>query len=441
MSFLWRLPDLKNPFTMKKNLLFLLCSLSVFATAQVTITPNWQLCDSLGTLPLTIGTSNGARGMAFGNLGNGERMFVVSRSADTGNKVQIYNAADGVNVGALDMTGVDGGTFTMNDAGMTDDGKLIMGNLGSPLKIYKWDSETGAPVNIITWATTSGRRYGDKITVTGNYSTGTARIYVLPNSTLTNHKLQYFEMEQVNNVWQFKQTPTEMNTVLSIAGYPAIAIRTDDGFYLKAGGGNITQYSNSGTQIGGASQTTVVRIGTSTVRYITSDIDYDYLAYVSYYGTSTSVSARVAANQVEIIKVPKATGLGDAVLVKAGPSLGKNTNGNGAAGLAVKQLPNNVFELYVLNTNNGIAKYTVTGLLTASAVQSTNNDAIKIYLSKSNLTVNGILPSSIELFNTLGQKVTSVTNSNTLNTNKLKGVYVVQVKAEGKTVKNQKISL
>ncbi len=426
---------------MKKNLLFLFCSLSVFATAQVTITPNWQLCDSLGTLPLTIGTSNGARGMAFGNMGAGERMYVVSRSADTGNKVQIYNAADGVLAGALDMTGVEGGTFIMNDAGMTEDGKLIMGNLGSPLKIYKWDSETGTPVNIINWATTSGRRYGDKITVTGNYSTGTARIYVLPNSTLTNHKLQYFEMEQVNNIWQFKQVPTEMNTALSIAGYPAVAIRPDGGFYLKAGGSNITQYSNSGTQIGGATQTTVVRTGTSTVRYITSDNDYDYLAYISYYGTSTPVSAKVAANQVEIIKVPKTTGLADAVLVKAGPSLGKNTNGNGAAGLAVKQLPNNVFELYVLNTNNGIAKYTVTGLLSASSVYNTKNEAVKLIVTKSSLEVTGDSASSIELFNTLGQKVILVSNSNNLNIKNLKGVYIVRVQADGKTVKTEKISL
>jgi len=426
---------------MKKNLLFLLCSLSVFASAQVTITPNWQLCDSLNTLPLTIGTSNGARGMAFGNMGAGERMYVVSRSADTGNKVQIYNAADGVLAGALDMTGVDGGTFIMNDAGMTEDGKLIMGNLGSPLKVYKWDNETGAPVKIIEWATTSGRRYGDKITVTGNFSTGTAKVYVLPNATLTNHKLQYFEMEQVNNVWQFKQTPTEMNTTLSITGYPAVAIRPDGGFYLKAGGGNITQYSNLGVQIGGATQTTVVRTGTSTVRYIASDTDYDYLAYVSYYGTSTSVSARVAANQVEIIKVPKTTGLADAVLVKAGPSLGKNTNGNGAAGLAVKVLPNNVFELYVLNTNNGIAKYTVTGLLTASSVHNIKNEVVKLIATKGLIEVTGASVSSIELFNTLGQKVVSTTNSNMLNTNSLKGVYIVQVKVGGKKIKTEKISL
>lgn len=405
--------------------LFLVFVLSVFS--QISITTNWELSDSLSTLPLTIGTGNGARGMAFGNLGSGERVFVVSRSSDTGNKVQVYNAADGAYVSALDMTGVTGGTFIMNDAGMTDDGKLLMGNLGNPLKIYKWDSESGVPVKVIEWATTSSRRYGDKITVTGNYNDGTARIYILPNASLTGYKLQYFEMEQVAGIWQFKQTPTEMNTSLSIAGYPGVGLRTDGGFYLKAGGGKLTQYDNSGVAVGVEAPTTIVPVGTSTVRYIKTLGGYDYLAYVRYYGNSTAAAnAKTAANRIDIIKVPVATGLADVQFVASTPSLGKNPNVNGAAGLVVRNMPDNSVEMYVLNTNNGLAKYTVNGLFT-TGVNNNTSDQLQLIRSGNELVISGVELRSFELYNVAGQKIRTVANANRITVDGLKGVYVIKV--------------
>lgn len=419
--------------------LFLIFTLSVFS--QISIVANWELSDSLATLPLTIGNGNGARGMAFGNLGSGERVFVVSRSSDTGNKVQVYNATNGAYVTALDMTGVSGGTFIMNDAGMTGDGKLLMGNLGNPLKIYKWDSETGAPVKVIEWSTTSSRRYGDKITVTGNYNDGTARIYILPNASLTGYKLQYFEMEQVAGIWQFKQIPTEMNTALSIAGYPAVGLRTDGGFYLKTGGGKLTQYDSNGTAVGAEAPTTVVPTGTSTVRYITTLGGFDYLAYIRYYGNSTvAVNAKIAANRIDIVKVPVATGLADVQFVASTASLGKNPNINGAGGLVVRNMPDNTVEMYVLNTNNGLAKYTVNGLFT-TGMKDNPSDQLQLIRSGNELVISGVELRSLELYNIAGQKVNTNGDANRIKVDGLKGVYVIKIYLQDNTQLISKVLL
>lgn len=427
-----------------KKITSIIGAILVTATSfgQVTITPEWELSDSLGTLPAVIGTSDGTRGMAFGDLGSGERVFLVSRSSTEGNKVQVFNATNGTYVSALDMTGVTGGTFIMNDAGVTEDGVLLMANLASStfFKVYKWDSEAAAPVNVINW-NTGTLRYGDKITVTGNYSTGTARIYMLPNKTLTGHKLQYFEMEEVNNAWQFKSEPTELSTSsLSIAGYPAVDLRPDGGFYLKAGGGNITQYDNAGILTGSASSSAVVPSGSSTIRYIKTVDGYDYLAYMRY-STSTTTYAAEAANRVEIIKVPVATGLADAVRVAAAPSLGKNKNGNGASGLIVKNLIDGTVELYALNTNNGVVKYTVTGIQTTTGVNPAENNKLTISRSGNDLILSGATLATVELFNITGQKVAFNNNSNHLSVDNLKGVFILKAVLQDNSRFTSKISL
>ncbi|MFZ4726809.1 MAG: T9SS type A sorting domain-containing protein, partial [Paludibacter sp.] len=78
---------------------------------------------------------------------------------------------------------------------------------------------------------------------------------------------------------------------------------------------------------------------------------------------------------------------------------------------------------------------------TPTALNQINNEAINISVMQNAVTVVGIQVSSIDLFNTLGQKVKSVTNSNELRTDNLKGVYIVQVKAEGRVVKTSKVSI
>ncbi len=63
---------------------------------------------------------------------------------------------------------------------------------------------------------------------------------------------------------------------------------------------------------------------------------------------------------------------------------------------------------------------------------------INVNSVKNQLTVEGITVLSIELFNSLGQKVRT-SNKNEINTSDLHGLYIVNVKESGRTAKTMKI--
>ncbi len=441
---------------MKKNLLFLLCSLSVFATAQVTFTRVWERSDSSFTAsaldankkPAYFDDAN-TRGIAIGtinsNAGNVERVFLVSRNA-LGNVVRVLDVNTGADVKSLNMTDVTGGGFPISDAGVTEDGVLLVSNCthssSGPYKFYKWTNEDAAPTKEIEFVS-GAARYGDKITVTGKYSDGTARIYTIPGGALSNYKVQYFEMEQVGGIWKFKQTPSELNTSITAASsnFHQFNPGPDGGFYFRSVGlSNFQQIKSDLTASVGNTPfpTTLPQGGTAPV-FIKTVGGFDYACYLQY--GSNATFAAPANNKIQVVKIDRSLGITSATVLISSPSFGKTAPGNGAGNVAVKHLPNGDVDIFALSTQNGVVRYRLSGAEIGTGVRNVMNNSIKIKIIESNIHVEGSTPSSIELFNTLGQRVCSITNSNILNINNLKGIYIVQVRAEGKIVKAKKISL
>src|SRR5438477_11178989 len=70
-----------------------------------------------------LGTANNERGLAYGN----GHVYLVSRAGGT--NVRILDSASGADLGALNVTGVSGGTFAVNNAGVADDGAIYVANL------------------------------------------------------------------------------------------------------------------------------------------------------------------------------------------------------------------------------------------------------------------------------------------------------------------------
>jgi len=443
---------------MKKNLLILLCSLSVFATAQVTFTRVWERSDSAYTAsaldankkPSYFDDAN-TRGIAVGkiNSNNGmvDRVFLVSRNAQ-GNVVRVLDINTGGDVKSLNMdaTVISGGGFPISDAGVTEDGVLLVSNCthssSGPYKIYKWTNEDAAPVKEIEFVS-GAARYGDKITVTGKYSDGTARIYTIAGAALTNYKVQYFEMEQVGGIWKFKQTPSELNTSITAASsnFHQFTPGPDGGYYFRSVGlSNIQQIKSDLTaNIGNTPFPTVLPQGGTAPVYIKTVGNFDYACYLQY-GSNANYAAP-ANNKIQVVKIDRSLGITSATVLISSPSFGKIAPGNGAGHVVVKHQTNGDVDIFALSTQNGVSRYRLSGAEIGTGVQNVTNNSIKINIVDNNIRVVGASPSSIELFNTLGQKLTSISNSNTLNINKLKGVFIVQIKSEGKVVKTEKISL
>jgi hypothetical protein len=128
-----------------------------------------------------LGTGNNERGIAYGN----GHLYLVSRNG--GNFIRILDQNTGADLGALNTTGITGGTFAVNSVAVGGDGTIYVNNLTiqpttSPLKVYAWASEAATPTVAYSGnAGLAGSRVGDDIAVFG--SGASTRLALGYNST------------------------------------------------------------------------------------------------------------------------------------------------------------------------------------------------------------------------------------------------------------------
>lgn len=151
------------------------------ALAQSYVLSNlWSIAQGAPSHPfLTVGTTYTTRGLAY-NPATGH-VIVPSRTAPAA--VHILDGTDGTLLGTLPFdTGViNGGTFVINLAAVTDDGVIYVANLtvdatgaSGPFKLYRWANETAQPTLAYSGDPSSGntngsspRRFGDSLALRG----------------------------------------------------------------------------------------------------------------------------------------------------------------------------------------------------------------------------------------------------------------------------------
>src|SRR5690606_17566148 len=96
------------------------------------------------------GTGHTVRGMGYNPVTN--HLLVASRTGTAA--IHRIDAEDGSYVGALDMTGITGGTFVINKVEVTSDGVIYAGNVTtdatgtSTYRLYRWADEESVPVRV-----------------------------------------------------------------------------------------------------------------------------------------------------------------------------------------------------------------------------------------------------------------------------------------------------
>ncbi len=130
-------------------------------------------------LPDYFGSST-ERGLAYGEFDDEALVLVASRGG-MGTGVFLHNAETGADAGTLNPEGVSGGTYAINDIGVSDDGVIFAANLtlgasGDPFKVYRW-TDLEAEAEVVIDFTGTAARLGDKITVVGSASDNTLAIY------------------------------------------------------------------------------------------------------------------------------------------------------------------------------------------------------------------------------------------------------------------------
>ena len=423
---------------------------AVLVTANIwavdpTWTRVWENSATLSTNPTYIGISNNVRGMGVGTF-EGEKVVVIP-TREGGNAVKVLKASDGTEWKSLSVTGISGGVFSMSDAGVTTDGKILVANMvnaaASVFKVYRWDNSTDAPTVAVSYTLAAAHRIGDHITVKGSITAGTAKIYAL-STALVSTKATLFRFDMVsdgNGGYVFNNTPVIVTDQIgATGGYNSIDFMADNKYIYKYNGSQMIKLNVDGTNPNPAESTSsaIVATGGNSVRFLMNrpavniaDPDTAYVAYFRYGASNERANIVKFANGV--------LNSSSAAVCTYLPILGTNANANGAGRVAIDDITSTSVNVYVLSTNNGIGKYAITWPSTPTSINNTK-ESLKFTITSSILKVHGSTATSIELFNTLGQKVQSEINKNELNISNLRGVHIVKVNVNG-IVSTQKISL
>lgn len=425
---------------------------------------NWSF--SKGTIPESVPTLQGtsyplmsalgtaARNMAVGKMNSNDRVFLFSREGNGYAKVLIYDAASGAYVDSLRTGSVvsptgAGNLVSIGDGDLTEDGKLLLSNVVGPktgqdlyfFRVYMWDHELQPQpqvvINYYTGSAYNTGRFGDKITVTGNYSDGTACLYAT-NKLLGYSKVLRWSMQpDASNPGQFvfRNTPDELFAVYGKGIQSSLCQNESGEFYYKESERLLIKYSASGDSVGVSSPELVRRWGTS-VTYIGKKGNDDILAYFRYRSKETS-PVEAVQERADLLLVPNGQ-LSEARLLATTPTLGPEYNLNGWGDVEARRVGNHV-ELFVLSATNGFAKFTVNDVFTLTDVAGIAQPDLTVRRMNDVLLVEGEIPELLELYNISGQLVRTARHSSSISTEQLKGIYLLRVKIPSKQAETLKV--
>jgi len=353
---------------LKFSLMFLLSVLISFISLDVVeaqVTPLWQRSKANGNLPAFFG-SNSERGLAYGYVEGKHRLYVIKNNPAT---VLILNALNGDSLGILNVTGISGGTFALNDVEVSQDGVIFGCNLTtsastSAFKVYMWSNESASPVQIIDYIG-ADYRLGDLFTVVGSVSDNSVAIYAAQSGGA--------------NVVKFTTTDggtTWSSSVITVSGFTNLGTLpkiypTSSGFWTNGNGQNLRQLSSAGALVG-ATDLNLVPSNSNSLVYFSSGGREFVVQFL--YGPSTAVTTTTSYFERAFI-LDVTGGYSQVANVGYTPFLGDNTNTNGTGDVAFRDNGDGTYTIYVLATNNGLGAYTVNpSTLTATLTPPTLQD-------------------------------------------------------------------
>jgi hypothetical protein len=324
----------------------------------------WERNDRTGALatkPTWFGADT-ERGIAYGVVGGNERVYVLSRNG--GNSIRVLNPATGADV-TLDtpftFTGVSGGTFTLNDIEITDDGVTVASNLAvgtaaSPLKFYFWTSEGGNPVHTYSFTGSgfsgAGQRMGDKITVKGSWSAGTIEIWTAVATTTPGVVYVHRTTDQGAN-WTVTTITLSGGTTAIVTNpdVEPISLGGSSDFYVSANGGAPRRHSSAGAFVSGS---VVGDTGSHNGLGIVQGDGYTFLSTYQFRETLDSETPRRGMVKTWNITTATATQLTASPRFRDGAvDLAASINGD----VAIKSNSDGSFVVFALGTGQGLMAY------------------------------------------------------------------------------------
>ncbi len=293
-------------------------------------------------------TIGSVRGMAYHN----GHVYAADR---TNNTIQIMDAATGADITpatAFDLSGVTGGTLTMNDVEVSEDGVIFLGNLGgadTPFRLYWWNEEGGAYADSVTIPVAD--RTGDKFTVIGSLADNTIEVW-LPVASVDPGVIYVATTADQGANWDIETiTLTGANTIVgsSVDVAPLALGRTSD-FYIGGNSSAPARYTSAGEFIADSDLDYASRNGMEAFQLEGKD----HLAVYTYRpdGSTLEKTGRINVYDVSVAASP--------TLVAQSPLMGDDVDSyssiHGEAEIMVNE--DGTYNVFALEGVNGLAAFT-----------------------------------------------------------------------------------
>ena len=330
----------------------ILCMQCLQAQDAVTVETIWERSLANGNLPAWFGGDT-ERGIGYGVVDNLERVYVASRG--DGDRIRIIDADSGEDAGYLDMTGVSGGHFSINDVDVSDDGivfasNMTLGAVNDPFRIYMWTTELFEPEEVITYSD-ENYRLGDKITVVGSVDDNSLTIYAAASRS---NKILRFTTE--DNADSFDVEEITLSDISDAGIHPSVGPTApgDDApfFYNASGEEHGVGIRPRFYEADGTHQATMPGnqfLNTNSIRYLKTEWDDEYI-----------ITFRDNVDEQYAVIFALGDGAGEADSVAVTPDLGDAFNTHESGDVAIRHNDDGTYTLYVQAANNGIGAYKLT---------------------------------------------------------------------------------
>lgn len=329
--------------------------------------PEWNRSPSGSGVP-DFFTPDGERGLDYGN----GHLYVTSNN----DKVLIINPADGSSLGSLDMTGVSGGEPKIADVEVSDDGSILASNTvewtsdggGAPttFKIYRWENESSVPTLWLSYTNTQ-YRMGDTFSVIGDVSgdavvlTSFGRKFLNP----TDRGNLVFKWTVTGGVLdpEPELIPIEgVPTLTKLGSRPHAQLLSPESEELFV---NANDIDFTRTGLDGSFQARIPNTGRQLYDGFTSHFEI-----IEFAGKRVLITAFPRSNiESRLIVIDITNGLenvtADDVILSQNfmQDAGEIANVNASGAVAVNKVDEGRVEVYVLITNQALAKFSLTTVI------------------------------------------------------------------------------
>ncbi|MDR0833652.1 MAG: T9SS type A sorting domain-containing protein [Candidatus Symbiothrix sp.] len=427
---------MKKLFTLLGFVLF-----SVVLVAQrpsgTNVTTLWEKTFATDNLPDYIGTGSNCHAMTFGMMNGNPYLYVVTREPGYLG-THILNPATGEEVGMLINPSdelLDQGSFAINAVEVDEDGVIFVSNMayqaGKRLNVYMYKNHTAEPKLVYSGppvAVASKPRLGDRFSITGKYSDGSAKLYFADYGlTIARPQSNLYVLKLVADPGAAGEYVCELDggaaKVIEVNPDPdcknnnlALYLSVGSGYYWMSTTGGL--YYNNGTTGSQIYYNQFINRSTG-ISYVGEKNGRHYMAYyewepgiaylVSYTLPETEGGARIEAVTPGLLN----------------PAL-MTQNAYGYGGVVVSWRGAHPI-IYFLVYNYGIGAYEVSTIDTGIKALVADQYAVKQNGSVLQVTGKEDIQ-SIELVSLTGQLVAASRNSSEISAAVAKGVYLLTVK-------------